>query len=319
MTRLWNWDFEDERPARRKAPASPPPPLPLLAPPRRRVRLRRGRALGAGALALAALAALALALSGSGTHARAHTHGVLLQRPHAPAAPSDTPAEQRAAVDSVLAYTPFVRAGGGRGREIALTFDDGPGPYTPQVLDALERLHVKATFFAVGKMERYFSSSTLRELADGDAIGNHTESHLALASLSAHDQHEQLLEGDARVELLGAPRPVLFRPPYGSFDATTLRELRRMGLLMVLWSADTDDYLRPGVPAILERALAGAHPGAILLLHDAGGDRSQTVAALPQIIAGLRRRGYRLVTVPQLLRDDPPPRGQPLPPSLSGD
>ncbi len=79
---------------------------------------------------------------------------------------------------------------------------------------------------------------------------------------------------------------------------------------MVLWTVDTDDYLRPGVSAIVDTAVSGARPGAIILMHDAGGDRSQTVAALPKIIAALRRRGYRFVTVPRLLLDNPPPSNQ---------
>jgi peptidoglycan-N-acetylglucosamine deacetylase len=98
-----------------------------------------------------------------------------------------------------------------------------------------------------------------------------------------------------------------------------MRELRQLHLLMVLWSVDTGDYLHPGVPAIVQRVLAGARPGAIMLMHDAGGDRSQTIAALPTIIKDLHARGFDLVTVPQLLADDPPPRGEQLPPSLSGD
>ena len=220
---------------------------------------------------------------------------------------------------SVLAYTPFVKQGGTQGRDIALTFDDGPGPYTPALLDVLERFHVQATFFAIGIMERYFSASTLREIRDGDVVGDHTETHPELARLSAREQREQLYEQIARIELLDGPRPQLFRPPYGSYNATTMRELHRLHLLMVLWSVDTGDYLQPGVGVIVERALAGAHPGAILLMHDAGGDRSQTIAALPAIITKLRERGYQLVTVPQLLVDDPPPPGEPLPANLSGD
>lgn len=234
----------------------------------------------------------------------------------APRAPTVTPDD---AVASVLAYTPFVKAGGTRGRDIALTFDDGPGPYTPEVLSVLERFHVHATFFVIGAMLRYFSASAVRELRDGDVIGDHTETHPEMATLSAHDQHEELFEQIARIELLGGPRPLLFRPPYGSFDATTMRQLHALHLLMVLWSVDTEDYLQPGVPMIVQHALAGAHPGAIILMHDAGGTRTQTVEALPQIIRGLRARGYRLVTVPELLRDDPPPHGQPLPSSLRGD
>jgi peptidoglycan/xylan/chitin deacetylase (PgdA/CDA1 family) len=222
-------------------------------------------------------------------------------------------------VASVLAYTPFVKEGAARGRDIALTFDDGPGPYTPGVLSVLEHFRVRATFFVIGQMLRYFSASAVRELRDGDVIGDHTETHPEMAALSARDQHEELFEQIARIELLGGPRPVLFRPPYGSFDATTMRELHALHLLMVLWSVDTDDYLQPGASVIVQHALAGAHPGAIILMHDAGGTRTQTVEALPEIIRGLRARGYHLVTVPELLRSDPPPPGQPLPSSLRGD
>jgi peptidoglycan-N-acetylglucosamine deacetylase len=139
-----------------------------------------------------------------------------------------------------------------------------------------------------------------------------------MAQLSAHDQREQLQEQVYRIQLLGGPTPRLFRPPYGSFDATTFRELRHLHMLMILWSTDTGDYARPGVQTIVQRALAGAHPGAIILMHDAGGDREETIAALPAIVRGLRARGLRPVTVPQLLLDDPPPPGQPIPTNLSG-
>jgi peptidoglycan/xylan/chitin deacetylase (PgdA/CDA1 family) len=139
-----------------------------------------------------------------------------------------------------------------------------------------------------------------------------------MAALSPHDQYEQLFEPMARIEIAGGARPRLFRPPYGSFNATTLHELRKLHLLMVLWSVDTGDYARPGVAAIVQRALAGATPGAIILMHDAGGDRSETIAALPAIVKGLRRRGLHPVTVPRLLLDDPPPRGQHIPTSLAG-
>jgi peptidoglycan/xylan/chitin deacetylase (PgdA/CDA1 family) len=140
-----------------------------------------------------------------------------------------------------------------------------------------------------------------------------------MATLSAHDQYEELFEQLARIELLGGRRPTLFRPPYGSFNATTMKELAKLHLLMVLWSVDTEDYLQPGVSVIVERALAGAHPGAIILMHDAGGTRTQTIEALPLIITKLRAEGYHLVTIPRLLLDDPPPHGEPLPPNLSGD
>ena len=202
---------------------------------------------------------------------------------------------------------------------MALTFDDGPGPYTPAVLSVLERYRVHATFFVIGRMLQYFGEAAKREIHDGDVLGDHTETHPAMARLSAHEQFEQLFEQAARVELQGAPRPDLFRPPYGSFNATTIAQLHRLHLLMVLWSVDTDDYEQPGVATIVQRALAGAHPGAIILMHDAGGTRTQTVEALPIIIRALRARGLTPVTVPQLLADDPPAPGQPLPTSLAGD
>jgi peptidoglycan/xylan/chitin deacetylase (PgdA/CDA1 family) len=108
---------------------------------------------------------------------------------------------------------------------------------------------------------------------------------------------------------------VLFRPPYDYYNSTTLRILKRLGMLMTLWSVDTRDWTRPGTAAIIRSALSAARPGAIILMHDGGGDRSQTVAALPAIINGLRRRHYGFVTIPQLLRVDPPPRpkGRPHP------
>jgi peptidoglycan/xylan/chitin deacetylase (PgdA/CDA1 family) len=90
-------------------------------------------------------------------------------------------------------------------------------------------------------------------------------------------------------------------------------------MLMVLWTVDTEDYLRPGVRVIVNRALAGARPGAIILLHDGGGDRSQTIKALPLIVKALRKRGYKLVTVPQLILEDPPLARQALPAHMAGD
>jgi peptidoglycan/xylan/chitin deacetylase (PgdA/CDA1 family) len=89
-------------------------------------------------------------------------------------------------------------------------------------------------------------------------------------------------------------------------------------MLMVLWSVNPEDYYRPGTQAIVARVLAAVRPGSIVLMHDGGGDRTQTVAAVPKIVRMLRRRHYKLVTIPRLLRDDPPPRGQGPPPNLAG-
>jgi peptidoglycan/xylan/chitin deacetylase (PgdA/CDA1 family) len=327
MAERWNWDFEDEPVARKRTVRLPLPPAPgerpATGPPRPArpgaVQIRRRR-FGAVIAAVALIVVLLVLLSGSHAHGTGRTNAAANDAARAHSrTPTDPEQDERTAVSSVLAYTPFVRMGSGRSRDVALTFDDGPGPYTPGVLSVLERMHVRATFFVIGRMLRYFGSSTVREIEDGDVIGDHTENHPMLAQMSAHEQHEELFEQILRVEALGGHRPVLFRPPYGSFNATTFRELAALHLLMVLWSADTGDYQVPGVEAIVQRALAAAHPGAIILMHDGGGDRSETIAALPAIIDGLRKRGLNPVTVPRMLLDEPPPTGQPMPTSLSGD
>jgi peptidoglycan-N-acetylglucosamine deacetylase len=329
MARHWNWDFEDEpgeravprrprRPPPPSAPAPPPRQAPAAggAPPARLAQIRRRR-VAAVIVALAVLIALVAVLAGSSGKSAAQRR--LATAAHAQKRPLTEPEnDQNKAVASVLAYTPFVREGSGKGHDVALTFDDGPGPYTPGVLGVLERYHVHATFFVIGKMLEYFSSSTVRAIEDGDVIGNHTEDHPYMAQLSAHDQQEQIAEQSARVEFVGGRRPVLFRPPYGSFNQTTFGLLKSNQLLMVLWSTDTDDFRQPGVETIVHNALEGARPGAIILMHDAGGTRDQTIAALPEIIKGIRAKGLRLVTVPELLMDEPPPAGQPLPSNLSG-
>jgi peptidoglycan-N-acetylglucosamine deacetylase len=219
-------------------------------------------------------------------------------------------AAENAAINRTLAYTPFVKIAGSQHREVALTFDDGPGPYTPDILRVLARLHAPATFFEVGVEETYFHAGTAEIVAHGYPIGDHTETHAPMSELSRKLQQSQLLQDTAAIGNYGAPFPRLFRPPYGLWNSTTLSLLKKYRMLMVLWTVDTSDYQMPGVSVIVQRALSGARPGAIMLLHDAGGNRTQTVAALPQIIKRLRARGYKLVTVPKLLLDNPAPKDQ---------
>jgi peptidoglycan/xylan/chitin deacetylase (PgdA/CDA1 family) len=219
-------------------------------------------------------------------------------------------AAEDAAINRTLSYTPYVRIAGSQHREIALTFDDGPGPFTPQVLSVLARENIPGTFFEVGVEETYFHASTSEIAARGYPIGDHTESHAPMGRLSPRDQRTQLLQQITAAGAYGAPFPRLFRPPYGLWNNATLRLLHAYRMLMVLWTVDTNDYREPGVAAIVHSAVSGARPGAIILLHDAGGNRSETVAALPKITNALRARGYRLVTVPKLLLDNPPPHDQ---------
>jgi peptidoglycan/xylan/chitin deacetylase (PgdA/CDA1 family) len=265
---------------------------------------------------LLVLAALALA-GGTGTaHRLSPAPGNFLERVRTLAGdgPQSFAGRERAAEDAAinhtLAYTPYVRVAGAQHRELALTFDDGPGPYTPRILAILGRDEVPATFFEVGVLEQYFHTSTSQIVAVGDAIGDHTFAHVQMPRLSKADQRAQLLKQARAIQRYGAAFPRLFRPPYGTWNAATLALLRRYGMLMILWTVDTGDYRRPGARAIVRAALSGARPGAIILLHDAGGNRQETVAALPKIIAGLKARGYRLVTVPRLLLDNPPAADQ---------
>lgn len=210
------------------------------------------------------------------------------------------------AIERVLRRHPVVSAGGGRRREVALTFHDGPGPYTMKVVETLARMHAPATFFDIGDSIIYFSDAALAAHDRGFEVGNLTESFAAMTNLSKAAQRREIRDQTARVRSLGIPSPKLFSPPYGAYNRNTLAVLRRLHMLMVLWSVDTEDYKRPGVQSIVRSAVHGARRGSIILLHDAGGDRTQTIEALPAIVRGLRSRGYKLVTVPRLMLDDPP-------------
>jgi peptidoglycan-N-acetylglucosamine deacetylase len=219
-------------------------------------------------------------------------------------------AAENTAINRTLSYTPYIRIAGAQHKELALTFDDGPGPYTPQVVSILKREGVGATFFEVGVGLQYFHAGTSEIVSAGYPIGDHTLDHAAMSQLSPAGQRAQLLKQASLIAQYGAPFPRLFRPPYGLWDNKTLGVLKKYRMLMVMWTVDTEDYRLPGIASIVHTAVSGARPGAIILMHDAGGNRSETVAALPQIIRALRARGYKLVTVPKLLLDNPAPANQ---------
>jgi peptidoglycan-N-acetylglucosamine deacetylase len=308
------------RASRRRSPAE-----------RRRRARRAGRIRLAALLALvAAIVVLVLVATSSGTGSQRSERAAAPNptppgsaihatnsKPSRPRPPSSSDAAISAvdtrAIDNVLSYTPFVTGGLPRHEIVALTFDDGPSPYTASIVRILERMHAPATFFVVGQQLNDFAAGLRDELRHGFAVGDHTENHAFMTRLSQAAQYKQIHDAAARLIRLGAPFPRLYRPPYGAYNAATLGVLRQLKMLMTLWSVDTRDWMRPGTAAIIRGALSGARPGGIILMHDGGGDRSQTVAALPAIINGLRRRHYSFVTVPQLLRLDPPRRGQKLP------
>jgi peptidoglycan/xylan/chitin deacetylase (PgdA/CDA1 family) len=201
----------------------------------------------------------------------------------------------------------LVYQGPSRGREIALTFDDGPWdqPRTLDFLRVLEREHVPATFFEIGSQIAGYDPGGVAEkqmLLDGDMIGDHTWSHPDMPKLSPAKQKAQLLEALTAIrKATGGFTPCLWRPPYGDISPSLVKLARSLGLVTVIWDVDPRDWALPGVGKIVSGVVGSAHPGAIVIQHVGGGPRFQTLDALPQEIASLRSRGYRFVTVAQLL------------------
>ena len=191
--------------------------------------------------------------------------------------------------------------------EVALTFDDGPNPYyTQQVLTVLQQYGIKATFFCIGRQVAEYPWLVQQEYAAGNVIGNHTWSHPDLTKLSSDDILTQInTTSDAIQQAIGV-RPTFFRPPYGVFNANVLTQANQLGLTTIIWNDEARDWTTPGISVISSRILGLAGNGAIILLHDGGGNRSQTVAALPTIITSLRHQGYTFVTLPQMIYDLPP-------------
>ncbi|HLJ99348.1 MAG TPA: polysaccharide deacetylase family protein [Streptosporangiaceae bacterium] len=205
-------------------------------------------------------------------------------------------------------------------RSIALTFDDGPNPpYTGMILDVLARYGVPATFFCVGMRAAAHPDELARIVASGHEVGNHTWSHPFLPDLSERELAEQVERTDAAA---GYPAARLFRPPYGTRTPMLMSWLtgRHDGHRLVLWDVDSADWQRPGPDAIAKGVLKQSRPGSIILMHDGGGDRSQTVDALPAIIDGLLADGYNLTLAGSLFprKEKPHCLGpQPFPEPLS--
>ncbi|MGI8571531.1 MAG: polysaccharide deacetylase family protein [Solirubrobacteraceae bacterium] len=192
-------------------------------------------------------------------------------------------------------------------REIALTFDDGPwgSPPTISFINLLAREHVPATFFEIGRQISQFDPTGSLErlmLAGGDMIGDHTWSHPQMNQLSPAAQTSQLeLTANAIRRATGGFTPCLWRPPYGATNPQLESLARSLGLITVVWDVDPRDWALPGVGAIYSNVVGNARSGAIVLQHFGGGPRYETLQALPQEIATLRSRGYKFVTVAQLL------------------
>jgi len=185
-------------------------------------------------------------------------------------------------------------------RVVALTFDDGPFPLTPKFYDVLEREHVPGTFFLIGDQVPGKGALLKRALRDGFALGDHTWTHANVSGDGPAAARQITLTKNAIRRATGYT-PCLFRAPGGAVSGALISEARGLGMNTIEWDVDPTDWSTPGTDAIYSRVVSMTQPGSIILMHDGGGPRGQTLAALPRIIDTLRARGYKFETVPQLL------------------
>jgi peptidoglycan-N-acetylglucosamine deacetylase len=180
---------------------------------------------------------------------------------------------------------------------VALTFDDGPSEYTPEFLEVLREKGVLATFFEIGQ-EMPGREGVMRQiLAEGDEIGDHTMNHVEFPG------YAQIAGAAARIRAYTRFKPCLFRPPGGGVDGGVIATAGSLGMRTINWDVDPRDWSLPGTGAIYSNIVSHARNGSIVLMHDGGGPRSETLAALPQVIDALRARGFRFATVTELLGD----------------
>ncbi len=217
-----------------------------------------------------------------------------------PAMPTE--AEQQAAVARVAALGLPIFEAGRQGKYIALTYDDGPGPYTGKVMNELRKYGFRATFFVNGKNFAQWSDTLRRESREG-VVGDHTWSHHYLPDLPVAQQISEVSRSVWASSNITGDRVQLFRPPYGSTTAPLNAWLRQKGMLGVLWSTDSRDSLGADRHEILRLCKEGIKPGAIILLHE---NRGQTYWAVNRLLPWIKKQGYTAVTVPELLALNPP-------------
>lgn len=197
---------------------------------------------------------------------------------------------------------------------VALTFDDGPTPYySPAIISYLEQTHTPATFFVLGQYAQAYPWLIQREAADGFTIGIHTWSHPDMLLLTPDQRAWQLAATAQQLHTDLGPNFCLWlwRPPYGDYNSAIVAQAGSFGLTTIMWNDDPADWSQPGTMTIVNRVLTYVHPGSIILLHDGPAGRSQTLAALPYILDGLRQRGLTPVSLPQLLLGYPAPTATP--------
>jgi peptidoglycan/xylan/chitin deacetylase (PgdA/CDA1 family) len=180
---------------------------------------------------------------------------------------------------------------------VALTFDDGPSEYTPEFLRVLREKGVPGTFFEIGQ-EMPGREDVMRQiLAEGDEIGDHTMNHVEFPG------YDQIAGASSRIAAYTHFKPCLFRPPGGGVNSSVVATAGSLGMRTINWDVDPQDWSLPGTGAIYSNIVSHARDGSIILMHDGGGPRSETLAALPQVIDTLRARGFGFATVSALLGD----------------
>ncbi|MFI8230110.1 polysaccharide deacetylase family protein [Streptomyces sp. NPDC085900] len=205
---------------------------------------------------------------------------------------------QRTAARTAVRHEPFLRISG-RGRTMVLTFDDGPDPrYTPHILDTLAEHDVRAMFFVCGEQADWNRDLLARMADEGHVVGNHTWSHPLLTRLSRSRIHSELQRTSKVIEEAYGERPLWFRAPYGAWNRSVFQIEAELGMEPMAWTVDTEDWTTPGTRVIVDHVEDGAAPGVVVLSHDAGGDRSQSVRALRRYLPHLLDSGYHL-TVPR--------------------
>ncbi len=185
---------------------------------------------------------------------------------------------------------------------VALTFDDGPHPlYTKRILNILKKHKVHATFFVVGTFAKYYPTILRRIVKEGNELGNHTYSHLNSAKASQKLLRKEIEATDRLIEEASGHSGKWFRPPGALIDGGALKVARSLNYQVVLWDVDSLDWQKPNPKKLAKRVLSLVKPGSIVLFHDGGGERDRTVAALPIVIKGLKKRSLKIVTISELV------------------
>ncbi|MEU6814479.1 polysaccharide deacetylase family protein [Streptomyces sp. NPDC046860] len=196
-------------------------------------------------------------------------------------------------------HQPVLRLAG-KGRNMMLTFDDGPHPdYTPHILDTLAKYDVRAMFFVCGEMAVDNKELLARMAEDGHVVGNHTWTHPLLTELARGDIRDEIERTSDVIEDAYGDRPQWFRAPYGAWNRATFQLGAAMGMEPMAWTVDTTDWMTPGTRTVVDRVEDGAAPGVVILSHDAGGDRTQSVRAIREYLPYLLDQGYHLTVPPR--------------------